>query len=306
MKVGLSGHFKLTITSENGDQQVHEFDNMILDSGIDMVMGNTSSTYLEFCRIGTGTTAPSSGQVALVTQAASTNTNPGTDTFTAVTGSSPRYNRFTVTRRFAAGSLNGNYTEFGFGPASNGNLFCRALTLVSGSPGAITVTSTDTLDVQYELRTYIPATDATGTVTIQGVSYAYTIRPVNINNTSPGFGDWYWGVATFGLLGNSGYAHSYTGGALTAQTASAPTGASIANSSSTTSTLPDPYVPGTGFRKIRYSAGLAELNVSGGSFTHLKIGTMGALWQMEFSPAIPKDATKTFSLDQTITMVRYP
>lgn len=306
MKIGLSGHFKLTITAADGAQRTHEFDNMILDSGIDMVMSDSSSTYLAYCLIGTGTTAASAGQTTLVAQSAFTNTNPGADTFSAVTSSSPRYNSFTVTRRFAAGSLNGNYTEFGFGPASSGNLFCRALTLVSGSPGAITVTSTDTLDVQYEVRTYIPAADASGTVIIQGISYSYIIRPIDINNTAFSLDTPFWGLAYSGFISNLGYAVAYTGGSLVAQTAVEPTYTSRTQTSSKASSLPDAYVPGSGFRKIRHSVTLSELNVAGGSFTHLRVGTHGSVWQIEFSPAVPKTASKTFSLDQTITMARYP
>ena len=302
MKLGLEGI--ITLTTRNADDEITGqvvVHNDILDSGLDMLATSVGGPF-DYCRIGTGTTPVAPSQTGLQSPAASTAAlAPGGNTDHAMTATSPRYNRTVFRRRFAAGTLNGTYNEIGFGPASTGNLFNRALITPSK-----TVLSTETLDVEYELRTYIPTADVTGTATIGGVSRSFTLRPVDINETSVGFGEFPWGVNRYGnALSNPGNARAYTGGALAAQTADSPT-FTAQESAPTTVTLPDAYVPGTGYRKVRFAWGLDALNVVGGSFTHMRVGVICAKWQIEFSPAIAKDATKTMSIDLGVTFARYP
>lgn len=302
-KLGLAGFFRLIKTKADGQKEVIEFPNMILDTGLDMCADGVTGTPLAYCRIGTGATAVSAGQSTLVTQSASTNTNtPSAPTnFVAMTASSPRYNKYTSYKRFAAGTLNGTYTEIGFGPASSGNLFNRALI----SP-SISIGLTETLDVEYELRTYIPSADVTGSVVIQGVTYSYTLRPLDINQTSVASGLRPWGHRNTQALAQTGTAKAFIGGALVAQTSFEPTYTAFANEYSGVRSFPDSYVPGTGYRKIRFLWDLAQLNVPGGSFTHLKFGVDTSTWQAEFSPAVPKTASKQFTLDVGFTFARYP
>lgn len=303
-KLGLAGFFRLIKTKADGQKEVIEFPNMILDTGLDMCADGVTGIPLAYCRIGTGTTAVSAGQSTLVTQSASTNTNtPSAPTnFVAMTASSPRYNKYTSYKRFAAGTLNGTYTEIGFGPASSGNLFNRALI----SP-SISIGLTETLDVEYELRTYIPSADVTGSVVIQGVTYSYTLRPLDINQTSAASGQRPWGHRNTQALAQTGTAKAFIGGALVAQTSVEPTYTAFAyESSGVIRSFPDSYVPGTGYRKVRFLWDLAQLNVAGGSFTHLKFGVDTSTWQAEFSPAVPKTASKQLTLDVGFTFARYP
>lgn len=301
MNYGLEGIITLITRDENMveiDRQV--IHNEILDSGLDhLASGNTG--LLAVCKIGTGTGAVDVAQTALGAQAATTTTaGSAGDNFYPMTASSPRYNRYVVSRRFAAGTLNGTYTEIGFGPAS-GSLFNRALI----SPTK-TVLSTETLDVEYELRTYIPSADATGTVTIGGTSRNFTLRPLDINRASATTGNVTWGVTGISsAVGVNAYAAAYTGGALAAQTAGEPTYTAMSTSGSTSGSTPDAYVAGTGYRKVRFSWGLSELNVAGGSFKHLVCAINCAKYQIEFDPPITKDATKTMSIDIGVTFSRY-
>lgn len=293
---GLEGIITLTTRdeSENITGQI-TFPNLILDSGLDHLGGNTASIWA-VCKIGTGSTAVNVAQTALATPAATTTTTaPGGDTFHAMTATSPRYNRAVFRRRFAAGSLNGTYTEIGFGPAS-GSLFNRALI----SPTK-TVLATETLDVEYELRTYIPAADVTGSATIGATSHTFTLRPVNINSGSTET----FGIKSQPLIAADAQPRAYTGGALAAQTAYEPTYSALATGV-VTLTTPDAYVAGTGYRKLRYSWTIDQLNVAGGSLNKVKLGVNCASWQIEFSPAVAKDATKTMSLDIGVTFARYP
>lgn len=305
MNVGLSGHFKFIITHEDGSVDEHSFPNMVLDSGLDMLGGN-ASTIFNYCRIGTGSTAVAADQVGLAAQAAATN-DFQSNVFTPVTGSSPRYNKNVWRYRFSAGTLNGNYSEVGIAPASTGNLFSRALTLNSGgSAASITVTSTDTLDVEYELRTYIPTADVTGTAVIQGVSYSYTARPIDIDQPNLNLPDAPWAIRAGGPLGGLGYAIAYTGAALVSQTSNVPTSTDQVISYPTSVTTPNSYVSGSGFRLVRFAFGLNDLNVAGGSFNVIRLGVYCAKWQILFSPAVPKTASKTFSIDLGVTFARYP
>lgn len=309
--IGLEGIIRLTtrtgVTDEDplgevtGELEVH---NEILNSGLDYLASNSNADFFSRCFISTGTTPVSVTQTGLVgTPIATSTIAPGGDQFYAMTASSPRYNRVVFRRRFAAGSLNGTYSEIGFGP-STGSLFNRALI----SPTK-TVLSTETLDVEYELRTYIPSADVTGTCTIGASSYSYTLRPLDINETSNPTSDLrQWGINPFsgsGPLSGTAYAFAFTGGALAAQTADYPTYTAQVLTSATTTTTPDAYVPGTGYRKVRFAWGLDALNVAGGSFTHMSLGVNCAKWQIAFSPAVPKDSTKTMTLELGVTFSRY-
>ena len=67
----------------------------------------------------------------------------------------------------------------------------RALILDGGgSPTTLTILSDETLDVTYTIRVYPPTTDVTGSITLDGVSYGYTIRPCNVSTS--GTGSYYW------------------------------------------------------------------------------------------------------------------
>lgn len=304
-KLGLAGFLRLIKTKPDGQKEVIEFPNMILDTGLDMCADGVTNALHLYCRIGTGTTPVAAGQSTLVAQTASTSTNtPSAPTsFTAMTGSSPRYNKWTVYKRFAAGTLNGTYTEIGFGPAASGNLFNRALI----SP-SISIGLTEILDVEYEIRTYIPSADVVGTVVIQGVSYSYTLRPLDINQISSGSGGvQQWAIKSSRPLDiKNSSSDAYVGGGLVSQTTAVPTSTASASGDFFTQSFPDAYVPGTGYRKVRFLWDLALLNVAGGSFTHLKFGVDCSTWQAEFSPAVPKTASKQLTLDVGFTFARYP
>jgi hypothetical protein len=140
------------------------FDNLVLDAGLDMV-GSGGTGYAQLstaCAIGTGNAAPAVGQTTLQAQSAFTVTyllgagNFGTN------NPSPHIFEFKRTYDFLEGSLNGNYSELGFGPAGSANmpLFSRLLIQVGGVPAAITVTSAQRLRLVYTVTvTFSPITD---------------------------------------------------------------------------------------------------------------------------------------------------
>jgi hypothetical protein len=87
--------------------------------------------------------------------------------------------------RFAPPAAAGNISEVGVGWGTSSGLFSRALVLDgNGAPTSVTVLSSEYLEVTYEFRLYPMVDDQTGVVTLDGVDYAYTIRPCNIDGYS--------------------------------------------------------------------------------------------------------------------------
>jgi hypothetical protein len=314
VKLLMSGHITALVHHKDGTTDEYSFDNAILDSGLDLLnqYGFSGGTYpaeawLGCCRVGTnGAAVNTTIDVALGTQVQSTITLIGSIIEGVATSSSPRYNYLRKTFRFAEGSINANISEVGVGAGSATALWCRALTI----PASITVTSTDTLDIVYELRTYVPTADATGSITlaIAGTTHTYVLRPFNINTLNQSYGD-----SPF-ILGDNhpfylnGYATCYQSGTLAAQTATTITATAQQISSNTTATRINSYTTGLRYIDIRFAWGLTSLNIysTEAPWNVLVFATDCGQWQCSFDPPIPKDHTKKFSLDVRFSFGRYP
>lgn len=183
----VSGQFIATLWNpEHGVKMRVATPNLVLNSGMDrLATGSTSPEAIAHCQIGTSSTAVEATQSALSSWLASSDTLQGSTTNTYVAGP-PDYIQRVKTFRFAAGVGTGNLAEVGVGWAASGStLFSRALFLDGvGSPIVIPKTSMDILDISYVMRVYPMASDVTGTVTISGTSYDYTIRAATVNNVS--------------------------------------------------------------------------------------------------------------------------
>jgi hypothetical protein len=239
-----------------------------------------------YCSVGTGNNAPSVADTALQTRLATTSTLQSQSQGSSGTGG-PTYYGFQLKQfSFAAGTATGNLSEVGMGLTSNGlSLFSRALILDGmGAPTTITVLSNEALYVSYQLNNYAPTADVTGNVTIAGVVYAYVLRA-----DSAGSASWaadYTNDA--GILFN-GSAYNGTIGALTG----GPSGASSAADTVTSNA----YSAGSYQRTGTLQWGLNAGNVAGG-VTAIDFRFIGqSVYQMSFSPAIPKDASHVLSLN---------
>ncbi len=137
------------------------FDNLILDQGLNQIATNQIGNCFANCAVGTGNTVPAVAQIGLAAEAARTANyltgagNCGT-TRTTVTQWVMRR-----TFNFPIGALNGNYTELGFSPiaTAGSNLFSRVLIKSGGIDTAVTVTSTQSLRVIYELTINFSSAD---------------------------------------------------------------------------------------------------------------------------------------------------
>jgi hypothetical protein len=192
MRVEVSGHYKLEIRKANGDvRQTLEFDNLITDIGLNR-MGDFND-WFKYCQVGSGSTAPTVGDTALVSWVASSNTVYGVVVQSAQP-SPPYYCATIKTLRFAAGTATGNLSEVGMGwTSASGNLFSRALILDGlGDPTTITVLSDETLDVTYEIRQYMPTVDASDTIILRSITHDYIGRAEKVTDNV------YWAQGTEG------------------------------------------------------------------------------------------------------------
>lgn len=269
--------------------------NLVTDIGLDRI--GAASVIGGFCRIGTGTTAPANSDTQLVSQSAATSTTVGS--LSRVNAGAPNYETTaTVTFEFPLGAVVGNMAEIGLGWASSGaTLFSRARILDGGgSPTTITVLVTEILQVTARLALYPTLTDATGTVTLSGVSYGYTARVSLVNTTAAIDPN---GTVLANLVNQIAY--NSTIGAVTAQPAG--------SSTNLTSGTLQAYTNGTYYRDYTLTAALAIGNLSGGIksiYTSLGVASSEVFrTQIEFGTAIPKDNTKTFSLSLRVSWARH-
>lgn len=289
----LKGRYKIEAVDSKGRKRLLAdwFENLILNNGLDML--GTAATEFAYCSVGTGNTAPASTQTALVTWLASSSTVLShTNTNNNTGGGTPQYyGQTTITWNFAAGVATGTLAEVGVGASNTGtNLFSRALILdSSGNPTTITVLSTESLQVTYQLQSWAPTADVTGSQTVNGTSYAYTFRGSFVGSNGYGWS----GLNYTGDYSNLAAVVVYNGaiGAATAGPAGSTAGfGSIAAQS---------YTSGNYYRNFVVSWGAGDGNLTGGisaiSMSFGNVSSMGT-FQVGFSPALPKSSSNTMTL----------
>lgn len=297
INVGIAGRFKLeAVNAETGARRelAPWFNNLILDQGLNQ-MGLGQLGY--FCHVGTGSTTPQVTDTALANKIAHTTT-----TQSVVNGgsaSAPYYGSYTVVYRFAAGVATGNLSEVGVGYSTT-QLFSRTLIKDgAGNPTTITILATEALDVTYELRLYAPAADVAHSTVISGVTYTGVIRASYVTDFNSGSSAWFAGRPFGGTVQLSGsQAALVYNGAI---------GAVTAGPSGTSATMSDcvaaAYVANSNQRTGTTTVGLTLGNVVGG-ITAMRIPTSLGTYQVSFSPAIPKDATKVLTFGLTLSWAR--
>lgn len=252
--------------------------NLITNTGLDLIgVGSDINT----CVVGTGSTAPANTDTALVAQIGTTNSITTSVTSYNV---SPEYGQRATTFRFAAGVATGNVTEVGV--KSGTSLYARALILDGvGAPTTFVVASGEALDVTYIQRIVPPVADASGSVTINAITYGWVARPANVGS---------WMNCISGVYTSSGLAITGYAGAIGAR-ASSPGG-----STSGSAVVANAYSPGS---KTRSYAGTIPI----GAALTMTAATLNAqaFWQFSFdSGGVPKLATQTLALTLSNTWDR--
>ncbi|BDU17515.1 hypothetical protein [Lysobacter auxotrophicus] len=290
-----------------------QFPNLITTGGLDRIGNNNGAA--AYCQVGTGTAAPSFGDNSLANRIAGSNTEISGGTTQQIVAGPPRYSSNVSGRRFAAGVATGTLAEVGFGWATNGSLWNRALIRDgAGNPTTITVLSDEILDVYLETRIYIPTGDSAPFVlNLAGVDYTFVRRPMrNGQVNSPGGLSLGWGLTNApgsmtqcGLNGDTGGGTGFQigsaawDGALAAENAANPTG----NRSGANATM-SAYVGGTNQRAGSLTWPVSQGNLAGG-IDVVSVITNWSSWQFSVSPPIPKTSSQTLVLNVLQTWGRH-
>lgn len=285
------GHYKLETLDANGNvtRSTDWMPNLILDQGL-LRMG-ANSDYLNVCSVGSGVSTPQSSNTSLQAKIAQSSTV--SDVVNGAQAEAPYYAYSRRTFTFAAGSVAGLVGELAVGWGGNdGQLFSRALVRnANGMPQAIPVLVDETLRVTYEHRYYPLLTDATGVITISGPiggQYEYIIHPSMVSTATQ------WTANNAQNNGSRLSVTAYNGeiGGITEQ----PSGNRLTMSGVTGT------VSGT-TATFAHSYENPNLNVSGG-IRSLMFAMGNGAWQIQFTPAIPKDADSSLRLQFSHTWGR--
>lgn len=277
------GCYKLETLDANGNvtRSTGWIPNLILDQGL-LRMG-TNSDYLNVCSVGSGTATPQPGDTALQDKIAQS--SAVSQVVNGARAEAPYYAYSRRTFTFTAGSVVGQVGELAVGWGGNaGQLFSRALVRdATGSPQPIQVLADETLLVTYEHRYYPMLSDTTGILEVSGAiggEYEYIIRPSMVSTAT------YWVANTSQNNGTRLSITAYNGeiGDVTEQpSGNRLTVSGVAGAVSGTSAT------------FLHSYENADLNVEGG-IRSLMFAMGNGVWQVQFNPAIPKDADSSLRL----------
>lgn len=277
--------------------------NLITNAGLNGIGANALYLLSYYCRVGSGSTAPAFTDTALAAHVAGVaQLSDSQGQLTAA----PWYAWRRIVYRFAAGVAAGNLSEVGTATTINsgGILFSRALILDSnGNPTTITILSDEVLDVTYELRCYPPTVDVPHSTVIGGVTHTGTLRTCG-QSTGVQVPNWSTAPSSSGVsaLGNNQLGTSGAGVKVAAINA---VPASLSYYGQGITPTLSAYVADSYYRDITIQWTLTMGNQAGG-IGAMVIGTwLGAL-QVDFEPAIPKDATKTLTMSFRVSWARQP
>lgn len=295
--------------------------NLITNQGLDHI-GQDSGNPIQYCHVGTGNTAPANTDTSLVGELA---TKQYSNRTPSAQSTPPYFGRteanYLFQPNFGGGAV--NIQELGISPDGQPTaLGARSLTVDGvGSPSSISVLATEYLEVYYRRRNY-PAhvteatgapTDDTGTVTIEGVDYDYTIRPIFVTyggsyNVSTSAG---WGVFAMRTMGTTvgfnsqvtfhayGMKSDMTLGAITG----GPGGTVQGGAAGTQDEGRSSYTAASYSRELWYQWGISQLNDAGG-IGGLVLKTNYGAYQLVFDTPVPKVYGQVFTFYHNFSWAR--
>lgn len=303
----ISGHITLQVLDSAGEvvRELPEFRNLIVNAGLDNLMGGADDiqSMASRVKVGTGTGTP----------AASDTTLPGFLLGQTVTGTAgafqattaPYYYETTLTYLFPLGAINATLTCLGVHNSATGSsIFAWSQIKDSGNnPTTLTVLSTEQLSVTYKFRVYAPVFTTTGSITVAGdgahdfTMFAHNFSTGAFGNAAgsvqinPDFMEaqgWTTMVDPVDIKGSPSY-----------------TGLSTVSMAATKGT----YTAGTFTRTLTGFMGTTT-NVTGSNIKGIVLRSnstpIGPSYTMKLTTPIPKTNTKTLSLTFQYTIARYP
>lgn len=318
-KVSLSGHFQIYKRHylEKENQLIAEFDNLLLDSGLNG-FGTSTGERFNYCQVGTGNSTPAVGQVALDTQVGAIVhsggafvTSHGVDDITGDYWAST-----TFTYPGTLGQIVGNISEIGVSIVNNNSqpLTSRALILDnSGNPTTITLLATEYLTIIYTIKVYPYLSDTIGSFLINGETYEFISRPFKVNTS-------FWAIQGTNYLGGGIGASNYllfANATINEITSTGLSGVSMSLASMTPSygyaTL-DPYVNNSLKNSTtlliaqnygNHANGISGFNITGEGYPLYYPGTTScAAFQVLLDHPIPKNADRTLAISNEMSWGR--
>jgi len=308
----MQGYFRICVKHEDGtEDDTGWFPNLITNQGMDWIGSVPPNYNVSFgqqylgthCGVGTGTTTPAFTDTQLTSFLAmfppSTSNNVYGFSSSQYVAGPPAYWSGIRTYNFAIGAVVGNIAEVGIGNTiqtdTQPQLFTHALIIVGGSPGTITVTSSDALVVYHEMRLYLDLTTNPYSFNISGVTYTGNYLRA-ITGTVPNFALNVYFDINYGV---NGYFTGYNGvlGPLTGF----PTGSSDLIQGQT---IIGTYSPGTYTLPMTCTINLSQVNLSGGISAYT-IQTNHGTYQFSCSPSIPKTNLYTLTMNWNVSWARY-
>ncbi len=291
INIGVKGEYQVQVL--NAEQEVTQDSglrpNMILDSFFEITKLITPfAVNGNYLRVGTGTTPPQPTDTTLQNTLASSyaqSSNNTTRTFENGTWSVTLNSTF----QFPLGSVVGNISELGYylnGMPTNTVQTRALITDANGNPTTITVTSQEQLIVTYKITVSGVDVDYTGTVNIGGTTHNWLARRA-----------WWFNITLNEILSLRGSMNSGASAWGVPSTLGA-AGVNISTSVSTASLgtiMLSPSEGVVGVVKEGVTANINQGNTVGGIQCIGGVSSGG--WKFEFNPPIPKDNTKTFSLN---------
>lgn len=291
MNIGMSGKYTIrrqkilmkdgiAVLDSKGEQirigsteVIAEFDNLITNAGLDKM--GTADPILHM-HLSSDTSEPTVNDNSVQSLLGTSSTKTGLAYGSSSTITPPFYNSRVVTFKFAAGVSTGNISKIYVGWTSNGSNGIWSTALVKGGDGlvtSITKLADEILDVTYEVRTYLPSSDALSVVSISGVDYNVTTRLGNLKNS--------W-IGNEGLLLNRGLDFAIlTGEGALGDVYNMPTST---KGEAVVSVTRSGYVSGSYQHVYVISCSLGQANFVGGvRFGSLSIYGNTNVWQFRFS-----------------------
>jgi hypothetical protein len=292
--------------------------NLITNFGWDRFMNltNVNATTAQI-QLGTSNTPPAVTDTALGALLVSLNHGASnTSVATSGTDAVGTYRGQRMSFSFAQGAVIGNLAEVGYKvQAADASLSSRSLIKDGlGNPAVIVATAIDQLTVTYELRYYLNRTlSTTGSITVAGTPTTWTLMAAadavgvtaDLN---------VYGMTPVRLLGNAtGPNESYVVGNTFSMGAvgTNPSGTQVAIGSAISltgvvvnvaaGTVTSTFTLGTGVGNT--GTGIFGMRLAWVYSSNNFVASMGVM-KLSFSPAIPKDNTKTLAVTITVTYVR--